>query len=262
MELFPAIDIREGRSVRLVQGDFSRETVYGDPVDRAKELLGMGARWLHVVDLDAAVSGVRANRTAVEKIATLAGDAGGSLQVGGGVRDEVAVRELLDAGVTRVVIGTAALADPELVAHLAACHPGRIVLGLDYRLSDGGGRDKRELISRMMLSTEGWTSGNTVSMEDALTWFEGTGVAAVVATNIGRDGTMSGPDLPGMGAIVSDTEIAVVASGGVAGLDDLIALREVEAGGRSVSGVIVGKALLEGSFTLEEGLEVCRGGVA
>ncbi len=259
MELFPAIDVRDGKSVRLVQGDFSRETVYGDPVERARVLVGAGARWLHVVDLDAAVSGVRANRTVVETIATVVGDAGGSLQVGGGVRDEVAVRELLDAGVTRVVIGTAALADPELVAHLAACHPGRIVLGLDYRTGQAGGKDKRELISRMMLSTEGWTSGNTVSMEDALAWFEGTGVAAVVATNIGRDGTMGGPDLEGMRAIVSETEIAVVASGGVAGLADLVALREVQGSGRVVGGVIVGKALLEGSFTLEEALQECAG---
>jgi phosphoribosylformimino-5-aminoimidazole carboxamide ribonucleotide (ProFAR) isomerase len=163
MDLYPAIDIRRGASVRLVQGDFERETVYGDPVETACSYLSKGARRLHVVDLEAAAGNLGANRGMVSRIVSVAADHSALVQVGGGVRDEAAVEELLAVGAWRIVIGTAALSDPEMVTHIAATYPGRIVVGLDYRMasnrrSEGGQGDAgnpSDLVASMMLATEG-----------------------------------------------------------------------------------------------------------
>jgi len=265
MDLYPAIDIRRGASVRLVQGDFERETVYGDPVETACSYLSKGARRLHVVDLEAAAGNMGANRGMVSRIVSVAADHSALVQVGGGVRDEAAVEELLAVGAWRIVIGTAALSDPEMVTHIAATYPGRIVVGLDYRMasnrrSEGGQGDAgnpSDLVASMMLATEGWTAGGHISMEDALAWFEGSGVAAVVVTDIGKDGTLGGPNLSGLKALLEATEIEVVASGGVSGVEDLKRLASLERGGRRLSGVIVGKALAEGRISLEDARRAC-----
>jgi phosphoribosylformimino-5-aminoimidazole carboxamide ribotide isomerase len=237
MELYPAIDIRGGRCVRLLQGDYDRETVYGDdPVAVAKGYEAAGAPWVHVVDLDAARSGRPENRSVV---AAVAGSVGVPVQSGGGVRSEEAAEALLSAGVRRVVIGTAALRDPELVRRLAAAWPGRIAVGIDGR----GGE----------AAVQGWTEGSGVSVLDAVAHFEDAGVAAVIVTDIGRDGTLTGPDLTGLAAVLDRTSIDVIASGGVGSLDDLRSL----AGLGRLSGVIVGKALYEGVFTVEEAIAAC-----
>lgn len=242
MELFPAIDLRGGRCVRLHQGDYGAETVYGDdPLALAAGFAGAGAEWIHMVDLDAARTGEPANRAA---IAAVAASVDARVQAGGGVRDEAAAATLLGAGVARVVLGTAAMADPALVARLACRHPGRIAVGLDARSG--------------AVAVRGWTEGAGVDLLDAVHRFEGMGVAALVVTDIGRDGTLAGPDLDGLASVLAASRIDVVASGGVGSLDDLRALSAVRVDGRRLAGAIVGKALYEGAFTVAEALATLR----
>jgi phosphoribosylformimino-5-aminoimidazole carboxamide ribotide isomerase len=242
MELFPAIDLRGGRCVRLHQGDYGAETVYGDdPLALATGFATAGASWIHMVDLDAARTGEPANRAA---IAAVAASVDARVQAGGGVRNEAAAAALLGAGVARVVLGTAAMADPALVARLASCHPGRVAVGLDARNG--------------VVAVRGWTEGAGVDLLDAVRRFEGMGVAALVVTDIGRDGTLAGPDLDGLASVLAASQIDVVASGGVGSLDDLRALSAVSVDGRRLAGAIVGKALYEGAFTVEEALATLR----
>lgn len=241
MLLYPAIDLLEGRSVRLVQGDPSRRTTYGDPIEAAERLVSSGAQRLHVVDLDAARTGLPANRRIVEQIARRAGV---PVQAGGGVRTLEAAEELLGAGVARVVLGTAALESPGLVRQLARRHPGRVAAGLDHR----GGE----------LAVRGWTEGSGTGLADALGRFCADGVSAVVVTDIGRDGTMAGPDLEGLAAVLASTTLEVIASGGVGSAEDLRSLARLSSGGRSLAGVVVGKAVHDGVMSVEEALAACE----
>ena len=240
MDLYPAIDLRGGRCVRLYQGDYGRETVYGDdPVAQARGFADAGSPWIHVVDLDAARTGEPVNRP---HVAAIAAAVGVPVQTGGGVRDEAAADALLEAGVARVVLGTAALEDPDLVRRLAGRAP--VAVGLDAR-----GRD---------VAVRGWEQGSGRDVLDVARSFEDAGVAALVVTEIGRDGTLGGPDLEGLAAVLDAVGTEVIASGGVGSLDDLRALAALEVGGRRLSGAIVGRALYEGSFTITEALEAVR----
>lgn len=242
-ELYPAIDLRGGRCVRLYQGDYGRETVYADdPVALARAFAAAGAPWLHVVDLDAARTGRPVNRAAVAAIAA-AVDV--PVQAGGGVRDDAAADALLASGVRRVVVGTAALDDPGWVRRLAARHPGRVAVGLDAR-----GRD---------VAVRGWAEGSGEDLIDVARGFDDAGVAALVVTEIGRDGTLEGPDLGQLAAVLDATGLAVVASGGVGTLDDLRALAALDVGGRRLAGAIVGRALYEGAFPVSEAVEATAG---
>lgn len=243
MDLFPAIDLRDGRCVRLYQGDYDRETVYGDdPVAQATSFADAGAAWVHVVDLDAARTGEPRNRPVVAAVAAALAERGTPLQVGGGVRDDAAADALLGAGVRRVVVGTAALDDPAWVRRLAARHPGQVAVGLDAR-----GRD---------VAVRGWVESSGRDVVDVARGFEDAGVAALVVTEIGRDGTLAGPALDQLAAVLEATTVDVVASGGVGTLDDLRALDGLEAGGRRLAGAIVGRALYEGSFALADAVAV------
>jgi len=224
MDLYPAIDLRGGRCVRLHQGDFGRETVYGDdPVEQARRFASAGVAWIHVVDLDAS-RGQGSNRPAVVAIAAAVTPI--AVQTGGGVRDG----SLLDDGVQRVVLGSLAISDRDLAADL---------IGLDHW--DGE------------IRTRGWEERSGVELLDAVRWPEFSGAAALVVTNIARDATLEGPDLVGLKSVVDSTDIALVASGGVGNLGDLENLRELGA-----SGAIVGKALYEGRFRIEEAVATCR----
>jgi phosphoribosylformimino-5-aminoimidazole carboxamide ribotide isomerase len=250
MELYPAIDIRGGGAVRLTQGDFDRESAYGDPAALARHFVAGGVRWLHVVDLDAARSGGPVNRSLVVAIAREAAADGVAVQTGGGVRSVEDVEELLGGGVTRVVFGTVALEDPELVRSVAARHPGRVAVGIDYRTTAAGATE---------VAVRGWEESSGRSVPDALARFEGSGVAAVVLTAIERDGMLSGPDLAGLSAVLAATAIPVIASGGVASAADIEALGGLSGGGgRTLSGAITGKALVDGRMTVEEGVAACR----
>lgn len=241
MDLYPAIDLRSGRSVRLVQGDYSRQTVYGgDPVAVAKELVADGAPWLHVVDLDAARTGRPENRALVSAIADAVHV---PVQTGGGIRDEFSAEALLGSGVARIVIGTAAVEEPAMVRRLALRHPGRVALGLDAR----GGE----------VAVRGWTEGSGTAAAEVLHRFRDAELGAVVVTDIARDGTLGGPNLGGLTSVLVATSLPVIASGGVGSLADLRALAGLEAGGRRLAGAIVGKALHDGAFTVREAMAAC-----
>jgi phosphoribosylformimino-5-aminoimidazole carboxamide ribotide isomerase len=239
-DLYPAIDLRDGRCVRLYQGDYGQETVYGDdPVGQARAFAAAGAPWIHVVDLDAARTGDPRNRAVVAAIAAAVEV---PVQTGGGVRDDAAADALLAAGVGRVVVGTAALEDPAWVRRLAARHPGRVAVGLDAR-----GRD---------VAVHGWVEGSGRDLLDVAQEFDDAGVAALVVTEIGRDGTLEGPAVDQLSAVLMATSLDVVASGGVGTLDHVRALAALDVGGRRLAGVIVGKALYEGAFAVGDAVEV------
>ncbi len=233
-ELYPAIDLRDGAVVRLLQGDYDRQTTYGDdPVAVALSFVEQGATWIHVVDLDAARSGSPRNRSVVAAIAeAVTGRA--RVQTGGGVRTVDDAQALADAGVARVVMGSAAVRSPELVADASAFVP--VAVGLDHRNGE--------------LAVHGWTEGSGVMLFDALGWFPTA--AAFVITDIGRDGMLEGPDLEGLAAAAAATSVPVIASGGVATLDDVERLGRVA----GIAGVITGKALYEGRFTVAQAVAV------
>jgi phosphoribosylformimino-5-aminoimidazole carboxamide ribotide isomerase len=236
IELYPAIDVRDGKVVRLLQGDYDRQTIYGsDPVAVARSFADAGARWIHVVDLDAARSGSPVNRPVVAAIAAAVA-ASASVQTGGGVRSVADAQALADAGVARVVMGSAAVADPSLVAAASAVVP--VAVGLDHR--DGE------------VAVHGWTEGSGVQLADALGWFPTA--AAFVITDIARDGMLEGPDVVGLAAAAAATSIPVIASGGVSSLADVAAFRGVP----GIAGVITGKAIYEGRFTVAEAVAELR----
>jgi phosphoribosylformimino-5-aminoimidazole carboxamide ribotide isomerase len=231
--LFPAIDVRAGRVVRLSQGDFARETVYGDsPADVAESFVVAGAGWVHLVDLDAA-RGDGSNHDAIAEVAARL-DNRARLQVGGGVRSVDVAQKLADLGVARVVMGSAAVRTPELVDAVASIVD--VAVGLDHRNGE--------------VAVDGWTAGSSLQLDAALRRY--AAASAFIITDISRDGMLVGPDLDGLVAASAATSVPVVASGGVGSLDDLRALRDA----RVISGVIVGRALYEGKFALSEALAV------
>jgi phosphoribosylformimino-5-aminoimidazole carboxamide ribotide isomerase len=241
MELFAAIDLRGGRCVRLVEGDFSRETVYGDdPVAVAREFARQGAPWIHVVDLDAARTGDPVNRPVVTAIAA---SVTVPVQTGGGVRSIEDAAALLGSGVTRVVLGTAAVERPELVGEIALRWPGRVAVGLDHR--DGEVR------------LRGWVDGGGRRVAELIPEAVAAGAVAVIVTDISRDGRLAGPDVAGLAGLLELTGAPLVASGGVSGLDDLRVLAGIRADGHGLSGVIVGRALYVGAFSVAQAVAAC-----
>lgn len=240
MDLFPAIDLRGGRCVRLVEGDFDQETVYGDdPVAVARSFAEAGARWIHVVDLDAAKTGEPVNRPVVAAIAEAVAPAV-NVQTGGGVRSIEDASDLIARGAARVVIGTAAAQNRELVAEAAERWPGRIAVGVDHR----GGR----------VRVRGWTEDAGVATEDLVRDSAAGGVSAVVVTDISRDGRLEGPDIEGLSALLAATHAPIIASGGVSSVADIEALADIRSGGAGLAGVIVGRAIYEGRVDLGEAL--------
>jgi phosphoribosylformimino-5-aminoimidazole carboxamide ribotide isomerase len=234
MDLYPAIDLRGGKVVQLIQGDFDRERIHGDdPVAVAQAFVAAGAPWIHTVDLDAARTGEPLNR---HLIAAIAAAVDVPVQAGGGVRTLEAAAALADAGVARVVMGTAALEDPELVARVAARQP--VALGLDVK-----GRE---------VAVRGWAAGSGVDWADALRRLADAGAVAVVVTQIAVEGLMGGADTSGLAEVLAATELDVIASGGVGTLDDLLALDAVAAGDRRLAGAIVGTAIYEGRVDVGE----------
>jgi phosphoribosylformimino-5-aminoimidazole carboxamide ribotide isomerase len=235
-ELYPAIDLRGGRVVRLLQGDYAQETVYGDdPIAVATSFADAGATWIHIVDLDAARTGDPINRPVVAAVAkALRGRA--SIQTGGGVRAVADAQALADAGVARVVMGSAAVADPSLVE--SAAKVVAVAVGLDQRAGE--------------IAVHGWTKDSGVQLNEALLWFPSA--SAFVITDISRDGMLQGPDVDGLRAAALATTIPVIASGGVASLDDVRILATIPA----LAGVITGKAIYEGRFTVEQAVAALR----
>jgi phosphoribosylformimino-5-aminoimidazole carboxamide ribotide isomerase len=232
IELYPAIDLLGGRVVRLRQGDYAEETVYGnDPVSVARDFAAEGAQWIHVVDLDAARSGDPVNRPVVAAIVA-ALDGVAKVQTGGGVRSIVDARELADAGVARVVMGSAAVSDPTLVEAASDIVP--VAVGLDHRNGE--------------VAVHGWTEGSGLRLETAYALFPTASV--FVITDIGRDGMLTGPDLDGLTRSAELAGAPVIASGGVSNLADIVALAQIE----NLGGIITGKAVYEGRFTVADAI--------
>lgn len=235
MLILPAIDLRGGKCVRLKQGDYSRETVFGDdPVSMARRWVGEGARALHLVDLDGAKEGRPVNGEVIRHIVE-AVDV--PCQVGGGLRTESDIQEALETGVARVVLGTRALQDPAWVRQMAQEYPKRIVLGLDAR--DG------------KVATHGWLNTSEASVLDVAREFANWPLYAIVYTDISRDGMLEGPDVVGLAELAATVPVPVIASGGVTGLNDIRALMK---GG--LFGCIIGRALYEGQIDLAAILEL------
>jgi phosphoribosylformimino-5-aminoimidazole carboxamide ribotide isomerase len=238
--LYPAIDIRGGKAVRLLQGDYARETTYdADPVDAAKRWADEGAEFLHVVDLDGAKAGAPQNLESVRRIAAAVEC---PIQVGGGLRDETSVAALLEAGAERVVIGTAALRDPEFLAVAVEAHGERVVVSVDAR--DG------------KVALAGWIEVSDVEVAAAVAELGKRGVSRFLCTAIEVDGTMEGPAIEELSRIAVATDSQVIASGGVGDLADLKALTRMDA--PNVEGAIVGRALYERRFTVAEGIAALR----
>jgi phosphoribosylformimino-5-aminoimidazole carboxamide ribotide isomerase len=237
MDLYPAIDLRGGRCVRLLRGDYDQETAYGDdPVAQAVAFAEAGAPWIHVVDLDAARTGEPVNRPVIGGICAAVSV---PVQSGGGVRTAAAAAALADAGVARVVIGTAALEDPSLVADVAGRQP--VAVGLDAR-----GRD---------VAVRGWEVASGQDLLDVARRFEDAGVAAFVVTEIDRDGTLEGPSVGQLRDVLAATAVDVIASGGVGTVSHLEELAELSVAGRTLSGAILGRALYEGTVDLSAALK-------
>jgi phosphoribosylformimino-5-aminoimidazole carboxamide ribotide isomerase len=234
MQVIPAIDLRGGRCVRLVQGDYDRETIFGDdPAEMAARWVAEGATRLHLVDLDGAKAGRPVNVDAVRSILASVGDV--PCQIGGGIRDDETADEWLRAGIERVIVGTQALKDPAWFRALVEKHPRRVVLGLDAR--DG------------RVATDGWLDVSNVVAVSLAEQFDDLPLAAVVYTDIARDGMLDGPNLAATGALAARLKAPVIASGGVGSLADLARLATLP-----IAGCIVGRALYEGRFTLRDAL--------
>lgn len=243
MLLYPAIDIRGGQAVRLLQGDYERETAYdADPAEAAARWAGEGAEILHVVDLDGARAGEPRNLEAVRRVAAAVEC---PVQVGGGLRDAAALDAVLDAGAERVVIGTAALRDPGFLAAALERHGDRVVVSVDAR----GGK----------VALAGWTEASDVDVAAAVAELAERGVARFLCTAIEVDGTMEGPALDELSRIAAATDAHVIASGGVGDLTHLQSLRTLATTHPNIEGAIVGRALYEKKFTVEDALATLEG---
>lgn len=241
MILFPAIDLKDGACVRLLRGDMADATVYNDnPSDQAKAWQRAGFDWLHLVDLNGAVEGRSVNAHAVRSILDAVDI---PVQLGGGIRNIEGINHWLEAGITRVILGTVAVEEPAIVTAACRSWPGRIVAGLDAR--------------KGYVATQGWTETSTVPAADLALRMQDAGVAAIVYTDIDRDGAMTGLNIEATAALARALEVPVIASGGVADLDDLRALMDHEAEG--IEGVISGRALYDGRLNPKEALAILKG---
>jgi len=236
LTLYPAIDLKGGQVVRLARGEMDRATVYSaDPAAQARAFAEAGFAWLHVVDLDGAFAGRPANAEAVRAI--LAAVPRAKVQLGGGIRSMAVAEAWLAAGVARIILGSAAVKDPGFARAACRAFPGRVALGIDAR--DG------------MVATEGWAEVSDVPAVELARRFEDAGAAAIITTDIARDGMLSGVNVAATAAMARAVSVPVIASGGVAGVADLVALREAKAG---IEGAILGRALYEGRLTPAEAL--------
>lgn len=236
-QIYPAIDLRDGKCVRLFQGDYAQETIYGDsPVDMAKKFVEAGAQWIHMVDLDGAKDGVRINDQVVIEAARL----GANVQVGGGIRTREDIQHYLSNGVTRVIIGSLAIRNPELaVAFIEEFGADRIVIGIDAKNG--------------MAATEGWIETSGQAATEVANYFASKGAKHFIYTDIATDGTLAGPNIEANKALTESEDAEIIVSGGIGSLEDIRNVKEASSQS-NIAGVIIGKALYENRFTLEEAL--------
>ncbi|MEL6582363.1 MAG: 1-(5-phosphoribosyl)-5-[(5-phosphoribosylamino)methylideneamino]imidazole-4-carboxamide isomerase [Pseudomonadota bacterium] len=239
MILYPAIDLKDGACVRLYKGEMDQATVFNDnPAAQAKAFEDAGCEWLHLVDLNGAFAGAPVNGAAVEGILEAVSV---PVQLGGGIRDMATIEGWLERGIQRVILGTVAVRDPDLVRAAAKAFPGQVAVGIDAR--DG------------MVAVEGWAETTDMSATDLARSFEDAGVAAIIYTDIERDGAMQGPNVAATAALANAVTIPVIASGGVSSLADLAALK---ASGAPLDGAISGRALYDGAFSLRDAIEILK----
>jgi phosphoribosylformimino-5-aminoimidazole carboxamide ribotide isomerase len=235
MILYPAIDLKDGACVRLLRGDMDKATVFGtDPAAQAAAFAAAGCAWLHLVDLNGAFAGEPVNGAAVEAILARVTV---PVQLGGGIRDMGTIERWIGKGVSRVILGTVAVENPDLVRQAAKAHPGRIAVGIDAR--------------KGFVATKGWAEETTVQATDLARSFEDAGVAAIIYTDIDRDGAMQGPNIAATEALARAVSIPVIASGGVSRMEDLIALRDTGV----IAGAISGRALYDGAIDLTAAIQ-------
>jgi phosphoribosylformimino-5-aminoimidazole carboxamide ribotide isomerase len=239
MQVWPAIDLRGGKCVRLRQGDYQQETVFADdPAAVARRFANDGARHLHIVDLEGAREGLPVNLPSVQEILAAVDI---ECELGGGIRDEQSVRELLEFGLSRLVIGTSALVNPEWFRSACRQYPGKLVLGIDARNG--------------LAATDGWLNTSEVTAIDLARQFAGEPLAAIIYTDIASDGMMGGPNVAAMAEMQSAVNVAVIASGGVTTVEDVARLADA-----GLAGCIIGRALYEGTLTLADAIKVAESG--
>ena len=239
MILYPAIDLKDGQAVRLLRGDMEKATVFNDdPAAQARAFVDAGCNWLHLVDLNGAFEGQPVNAAAVRAILAACHV---PAQLGGGIRDMTTIETWLENGLARVILGTVAVENPDLVREAAKAFPGQVAVGIDAR----GGK----------VATRGWAEETDVDATDLARRFEDAGVAAIIYTDIMRDGAMQGPNVDATAALARAVSIPVIASGGVSSLADLVALKEC---GVALNGAISGRALYDGALDLREALAVLK----
>ena len=239
MILYPAIDLKDGACVRLYKGEMDQATVFNDnPAAQSRSFQDAGCEWLHLVDLNGAFAGTPVNGAAVEAILSAITV---PAQLGGGIRDMATIEHWLSKGLARVILGTVAVENPDLVREAARVFPGQVAVGIDAR--DG------------RVATKGWATETDVMVTDLAKQFEDAGVAAIIYTDINRDGAMQGPNIDATAALAHAVTIPVIASGGVSSLDDLIALRDC---GANLNGAISGRALYDGAIDLAEALKTLK----
>ena len=238
MNFYPAIDIKDGKFIRLKQGRLDEVTVYGDnPVEIAKKFSEAGAKWIHVVDIDGAFKGKSINQKVILDIKK---NSKTKIQVGGGIRTQESASFYLNNGIDRVVLGTIALENPEIIEQLCKDYPGRIAVGIDAK--------------KGMIATEGWSKTSTIEVGRLSKLYENIGVSCIIFTDIEKDGLMEGVSLNQLKNLLKNTKLNVIASGGVSSLDDLKKLKSLEK--KNLIGVISGKAIYENKFCINEAIEI------
>ena len=238
MHFYPAIDIKDGQFIRLEKGQLDTLTIYGnDPVTQAKKFCEEGAKWIHIVDIDGAFEGVSKNMDVILRIKK---SVTSKIQVGGGIRKFKTIKRLLDNNIDRVVLGTVALTDPTFVKKVCEKFPGKIAIGLDT---------KNEFVA-----TEGWAKESKINFEDFLKLYENTSISCIIFTDIEKDGLLAGTNFEQLKKLLSLTKLNIIASGGVAGLEDLSKLKKIK--NKNLIGVISGKAIYEKKFSVNEAIEI------
>ncbi|WP_299190607.1 1-(5-phosphoribosyl)-5-[(5-phosphoribosylamino)methylideneamino]imidazole-4-carboxamide isomerase [uncultured Litoreibacter sp.] len=239
MILYPAIDLKDGNCVRLYKGEMDQATVFNDnPAAQAKAFVDAGCEWLHLVDLNGAFAGEPVNGSAVEAILN---ETNVPAQLGGGIRDMATIERWLSKGLQRVILGTVAVENPDLVREAARAFPGHVAIGLDAR--DG------------VVATRGWAEETDIEVTELAKQFEDAGISALIYTDINRDGAMQGPNVKATAALANAVSIPVIASGGVSSLSDLA---ELKASGAPLDGAISGRALYDGAIDLKEALDLLK----
>lgn len=239
MILYPAIDLKDGNAVRLLRGEMDKATVFNeDPAAQARAFVEAGCEWLHLVDLNGAFAGEPVNAAPVEAILKACKV---PAQLGGGIRDMATIETWIEKGLARVILGTVAVENPDLVREAAKAFPGKVAVGIDARNG--------------MVATKGWAEETDVQVTDLARSFEDAGVAAIIYTDINRDGAMQGPNIEATADLAKSVDIPVIASGGVSSIADLIALRDC---GAALNGAISGRALYDGAIDLKEALTTLR----